>query len=134
LMLGGHAYALRTAPSSGQPFGFQQGAYLAFVGHFFLFFVAVNPEWASPPWPLLGSLAVVTLATSATSLAARTPALHATGVIAAAVVVLGWALAAAGDTWARVALVANEAVLVYGLVWLPIAGRAHGISRAAAMG
>jgi hypothetical protein len=52
---------------------FPQGVYLAFVGHFFLFFIAVNPEWSAPPWPMLGALTVMTLATSAASLAAARP-------------------------------------------------------------
>jgi uncharacterized membrane protein len=83
---------------------------------------------------MLGALAVLTLATSATSLAARTPSLHAAGVVAASLIGLGWALSAAGDTWARVALVTIEVVLLYGLAWLAVAHRVHGIARAAAMG
>jgi uncharacterized membrane protein len=152
LMLGGHAWASRAVstptwrPPSGGPevrlkpdatggeTGFRQGVYLAFVGHFFLFFIAVNPEWSAPPWPMLGALTVMTLATSAASLAARAPALHATGVIAAALVTLGWAFASAGDDWSKVALVTIEAVLAYGLAWLAIARRAHGDAKAAATG
>ena len=149
LMLGGHAWASRHVASgfsrtSGPPEGgphvgfetlaFQQGVYLAFVGHFFLFFIAVNPEWSAPPWPMLGALAVVTLASSAASLAARAPALHATGIVAAALITFGWAIAAAGDDWSRVALVAVEAVLAYGVGWLTVSRRAHGDNTAAAKG
>jgi uncharacterized membrane protein len=54
--------------------------------------------------------------------------------IAAALVTLGWALASVGDDWSKVALVAIEAVLAYGLAWLAIARRAHGDAKAAAAG
>ena len=49
-------------------FSFRHGVYLALVGQFFLFFVAQNPQWAAPPWPLFGALAVMTLAMTAASL------------------------------------------------------------------
>src|SRR5262245_9090635 len=121
LMFGGYAWMYvgsGFSRTSGPPEGglyARSGVYLAFVGHLFLLFIAANPEWSSPPWPMLGALTVVTLAASAASLAARAPALHAAGVIAAAIVALGWAIGAAGDEWAKVALVAAEVVLAYGI-------------------
>src|SRR5207247_1561189 len=67
VMLGGHAWAhamstRAEAPLAEPPFSFRYGVYLALVGQFFLFFVAQNPQWAAPPWPLFGALAVMTLA------------------------------------------------------------------------
>ena len=65
------------------------------MGHLFLFFVALNREWSVPPWPVFGSLAVVTLATSVTALlvARKRPAapmLHVGGIAAASLVLTGW--------------------------------------------
>ena len=139
LMLGGHAWAIRrtheaTRTAVAQPLGFREGVYLAFVGHLFLFFIAVNPEWSAPPWPMLGALAVMTLAASAASLAARAPALHAAGLIAASLIVLGWSGLAAGDDWAMTALITIEVVLAYGVAWLPNARRAPGVSASAGAG
>src|SRR6185369_3950290 len=69
IMLGGHAWAHATATRAGapiarSPFSFRHGVYLALAGQFFLVFVARNPQWAAPPWPLFGALAVMTLATT----------------------------------------------------------------------
>ena len=86
IMLVGHAWAHAqvrqrigeaAATTTG---GFRHGIYLALVGHLFLFYVAQDPRWSTPPWPLLGSLAVLTLATSVSSLAVSAGALHAAGV------------------------------------------------------
>jgi uncharacterized membrane protein len=117
IMLGGHAWthansARASAPPARTRFGFRHGVYLALVGQFFLFFVARNPEWTAPPWPLFGALAVMTLSITAASLNVVMPELHAGGVIAAALVVLSFSRAAPG-TWAVTSLAAAEAVVAY---------------------
>jgi uncharacterized membrane protein len=119
VMLGGHAWAHATstrggAPIAHPPFSFRHGVYLALVGQFFLVFVARNPQWAAPPWPLFGALAVMTLATTTAALNVVMPELHAGGVIAAALVVLSFSQASPG-TWALTSLTAAEAVVAYGV-------------------
>ena len=101
IMLGGHAWAHANSARAGAPiarprFSFRHGVYLALVGQFFLFFVARNPQWAAPPWPLFGALAVMTLATTAAALNVVMPELHAGGVIAAALVVFSFSQSIAG--------------------------------------
>ena len=130
VMLTGHAWAhadlkRRGVAESATDLGFRHGAFLGLGGHLFLLYVAVNPEWSVAPWPLLGALGVMTLAVSATSLAAETPPLHAGAAIAAAMVVLAWVENAMPGEWARTGLVAAEAVVGYALAWLPVARRIH---------
>ena len=57
--------------------GFPTTASLGLVGHGFLLFVFLNPEWSTPPWPGLGALLVMTLAASTTALFVRRGILHA---------------------------------------------------------
>src|SRR6185295_13936080 len=117
IMLGGHAWSHATsrrvdAPIAEPRFSFRHGVYLALVGQFFLFFVARNPQWAAPPWPLFGALGVMTLATTAASLNVVMPELHAGGVVAAALVVFSFAQTSPA-AWAATALAAAEAVVAY---------------------
>jgi hypothetical protein len=125
LTLCGHAWThLRSRPLPG-PAGsppetaFSQGLYLGLIGHLFLFFVAVNREWALPPWPWLATLGVLTLAASAVSLVTRAAALHAAGAIASGVVIAAWT-AAIGEPWTLVALVASAAASAYTLGWMAL--------------
>src|SRR5207245_610767 len=111
VMLAGYASAhidgrRRGGAAGGSEIAFRHGAFLGLAGHLFLFYIAANPEWSTPPWPLLGSLALLTLAASATSLAAETPPLHAAGALAAAIVVLAWTENGMPGEWATTALVA----------------------------
>lgn len=126
LMLGGHAWAHHVTGREREPaagsFEFRSGIFLALVGHVFLFNIAAAPQWASPPWPILGALLVMTLATSTASLAVREGYLHAAGLIASAIIVFVLAVATA-DGWSRVSLAATEAVVAWGLAWLPLARR-----------
>ncbi len=131
LTLGGHAWAhadaRRSAPAqSDSGWGFSRGLYLGLIGHLFLFFVAVNREWSLPPWPLFGTLAVLTLATGAASLSVRNGTLHAAGVIAAAVIVAAWTGAASAMPWTLIGLAASGAVTLLALLWQPIARARHG--------
>src|SRR5207245_11611521 len=139
VMLAGYTWAhidarRRGGAAGGSEIAFRHGAFLGLAGHLFLFYIAANPEWSTPPWPLLGSLALLTLAASATSLAAETPPLHAAGALAAAIVVLAWTENGMPGEWATTALVAAEAAAVYALAWLPVARRIHRSWTAAAIG
>ncbi|PYR54801.1 MAG: hypothetical protein DMF85_21245 [Acidobacteria bacterium] len=130
--LGGYAWAQRqSAPAAGgtEP-GFRDGLYLGLIGHLFLLFVTMNPEWGIPPWPLFGTLAVLTLCASTVALVTRADALHVAAVIATAVIVTVWA-AAGGSPWATVALIASAAPSVFAIAWIFVAGSAGSAPRAA---
>ena len=112
---------------------FANGLYLALAGHFFLFFIAVNREWSVPPWPLFGTLAVLTLATSTMALVTTTGAVHAAGIVAAGIIVMTWTANAAGSPWPTVGVAASAAVSSFALAWLPVARR-FGLMTSAAVG
>jgi hypothetical protein len=137
LTLGGYAWAHAQASrnASGEPAAapaFAQGLYLGLIGHLFLFFVAVNREWSVPPWPLFGTVVVVTLATSAASLITRAVALHAAGVTAAAVIVTAWTAVASVMPWTLAGVLASGAVAGFALIW-QLAARTRGGGMLAAM-
>ena len=132
LTLGGYAWAHRhTGGRSGESAAFGNGLYLAIIGHLFLFFIAVNREWSIPPWPLFGTLAVITLAASTTSLATRLAGIHVMGAIAAAVIVMTWTAAAATETWSVVGLAASAVVCAFALVWIGLSRPAQSSSSSA---
>ena len=94
LTLGGYAWARRQATgrwtSAGTAAGFGNGLYLGLVGHAFLLLMAFNRDWSIPPWPLFGTLTVLTLAASVVSLATGIAMLHRAAAIAAGLVVVAW--------------------------------------------
>ena len=109
---------------------FGQGLFLGLAGHLFLLFVAANREWSMPPWPLFGTLAVLTLAVSVTSLATRKPLLHAAGAIAAAIVTTAWAGTVSSE-WAPTTLAAAAASSAFALAWILVARRTGSVESAA---
>ena len=135
LMLIGHAWCYRhtRASASGAGAGFRQGTYLALIGHLFLFYIAADRSWSLPPWPLFGTLAVLMLAFSASSLAVHVSELHASSTIAASVIVFIWAQVA-GVTWSPTMVGAGEAVAAYALLWILLTrSRGTGIAAIAAL-
>ena len=135
--LAGHAWVSRTNRSVRGDIGRDaphgaSGLYLGLLGHLFLLFVASNPEWAVPPWPLFGTLAVMTLAVSTTSLALRRAALHAAGAVAAALIVAVWA-GSAGGAWGTTALLASAVTAAFALAWMALARDARAPIAAAAV-
>jgi hypothetical protein len=125
--MGGHAWVHRQATARlvdaggiSAPATLRNGLYLGLIGHLFLFLVVLNRAWSVPPWPWFATLAVMTLAASAVSLATRTQSLHAAAAIAAAVIVAAWTQAI-GASWSTVALLASAAVSAYGLAWMAVA-------------
>ena len=125
MTLAGYAWAhLRLRTQDAVPAGgFNNGLFLSLMGHLFLLFMAVNRDWSVPPWPLFATLAVVTLATSATALVTRKMTVHAAGTVAAAVIVLGWAMAAAAPPWMNVAIGASAVVSAFALLWIELVRR-----------
>jgi uncharacterized membrane protein len=126
ITLGGHAWAhfSMAGPRDDTTAEERSGTALGLLGHTFLFFVALNPQWSLPPWPLFGALAVATLAVSVTSLATRDRLLHVLGVGAAGFVIAGWA--AAGG-WASTALLASVVISGYALAWIAVAARSDSV-------
>jgi uncharacterized membrane protein len=118
ITLAGHAWT-HSATRDAAPGTVSGGLYLGLIGHAFLFFIGLNPQWSVPPWPLFGCLAVVTLATSATAAIVGGPLLHILGLAAASVVLSGWT-AAIGST--TTAIAAAWVVSIYALAWIA-AGR-----------
>jgi hypothetical protein len=127
ITLTGYAWSHRQSPatpaSQSSDVSFGQGLYIGLAGHLFLLFVTVNREWSTPPWPLFGTLAVLTLAVSVTSLATRLPILHAAGAVGAAIVTTAWA-GTVSSAWATVALAAAAAPGAFALAWMRVARRA----------
>jgi hypothetical protein len=124
VMLGGHTWAHRQAKAAGlvddtTRSGFRQGLYLGLVGQLFLFYLAQDPRWAIPPWPLLGALAVLTLATTAAALGVQRSHLHAAGVTAAALVILSMSLTLT-EEWALTLIAAAEIAAAYAVVALRV--------------
>jgi hypothetical protein len=125
VMLGGHAWARRraaatraaAAPSTDAGGAFANGLWLALVGHLFLVAVAGNADWALPPWPLFGAMAVITLAISTTALAERSGPLHIVSIAIAAVTLFVWRDTAQPLGWALVALAASGALVAFAVGW-----------------
>jgi hypothetical protein len=134
ITFGGHAWVRHLWLSGGgqenRTDDLGSGLYLGLIGHLFLLFVAINPAWSVPPFPVFGTLAVLTLAASAVSLVTKKTALHANGVIAAGAIVAAWTYAA-GTQWALVGLFASAGASAFALLWMPIA-RDHIAAEAAA--
>jgi hypothetical protein len=133
--LAGYSWAHLQSRKSGRTSeltGFANGLYLSLAGHLFLFFVAVNREWSLPPWPLFGTLGVVTLATSAMSLVVGAGLVHAAGAVAASIVMLAWTANAPAASWTTVGIAASAAVSSFALLWIPIARRFNSATTAAA--
>ena len=73
--LAGHTWSFtqaRAARVAAGGTGFTRGLFLALGGHLFLLFLVMNPAWSVPPWPWMGTLAVLTLAISCASAITRT--------------------------------------------------------------
>ncbi len=116
----GHAWVNRWNPATTRrAAGFGEGLYLGLIGHLFLLAVSTNPAWSLPPWPLFGTLTVLTLAASTASLLTKNAPLHSIGAAAAGIVVAAWTYSA-GPSWSLVGLVASAAASGFGLLWIAI--------------
>ncbi len=131
LVVAGNVWAARDSRNAGE---FENGVYLAVVGHVFLMFVATQTALAIPPWPIFAVLAVLDLALGAAALYLRRARLMTAAAIASQVVLLIWCSAATGGNWTVVTLVACIAVGVLGVVWFAIDRRFTESATAALIG
>ena len=125
ITLAGHTWGVmraRPPASAAAVSGFSRGVFLALGGHLFLFFLVTNPAWSLPPWPWMGTLALLTLALSGAALVTQTAALHAAGVIAASLVVAAWTPNVSAS-WLTVAIVASLAASAYAVAWIAVDAR-----------
>ncbi len=135
VMGGAHVWAYQLRPQAPAAAGLTDinlATYLGVLGQLLLCFIAGSPEWATPPWPLFGALAVVTLSATAVSLKTASGQLHAGGSAAAAVVVLVFAQNAPA-VWSTVALAGGEVVAAYAVSAL-VALRGRPFARTVAIG
>ena len=123
--LAGHTWSVCSVRADGDTAQapFTRGLYLGLIGHLFLLALAMDREWALPPWPVFAALAAITLGTSAAALWSRVATMHAAGTIAAAFVVTVWSATAGVPEWGLTAVLAAAAVSGYGLLWMPLASR-----------
>jgi uncharacterized membrane protein len=128
VMVGGYLWGLKYAtPKSaavedGSPRA-GQGLWLALLGHLFLFSVAINVEWALPPWPLFGATAVIALAFSVAALAARQPAIHLASTAMVALILLAWRNVTQGFDQAAIGIAAFGVLAVFALGWIRVMAR-----------
>jgi hypothetical protein len=135
VMVGGYLWGMRYAPASEEDAGgprAAQGLWLALLGHLFLFGVAVNMDWALPPWPLFGATAVIAMAFSTAALAARQPAIHLASSAAVAVLLIAWRTTTQQFGHAVVAIEAFAVLTLFALVWIRVMARFAGEAAIAA--
>lgn len=129
VMVGGYIWGLRyasprkNAEDATTPIG-AEGLWLALLGHGFLFAVAANLEWAVPPWPLFGALAVVTLAFSTAALASRNAPIHFASVVTSALILLVWRGVAQPAGHAETGVAALGVLVLFALAWMFVMARA----------
>ena len=140
VMVGGYIWGLRYAPPArpdepqvmGAPM-VSHGLWLALLGHLFLFAVAANFDWAVPPWPLFGALAVVTLAFSTAALAARNAPIHFASVTMTAVILVVWRGVTQQAGYAETSIAAFGVLTVFALAWIAVMKRFATIAALAAV-
>ena len=135
VMVGGYIWGLRYAraaepadEAAAAMLPRANGLWLALVGHVFLFAVASNLEWAVPPWPLFGAMAVITLAFSVAALAARNPAIHAASAIMTAVILVNWRAVTQSAGHAQTAIGAFGVLTLFALAWIAVMRRSPGVA------
>jgi hypothetical protein len=125
VMAGGYLLGMRYAPAraieaDAGTTRAGRGLWLALLGHLFLLAVAINPEWALPPWPLFGALTVVAIAFSTAALAAGQPAIHLASTVAVALIVIGWRNITQSYGYADVSIYAFGVVTLFSLAWIGV--------------
>jgi uncharacterized membrane protein len=128
VMVGGYLWGMRYAPATavdaeaGTPRA-GRGLWLALLGHLFLLAVAFNVQWAVPPWPLFGALAVIALAFSTASLAAKQPAIHLASTAFVGIILIVWRGVSQPLGHAAIAIYAFGVLAAFALGWIRVMSR-----------
>jgi uncharacterized membrane protein len=127
VMVTGYLWGLRYAPpipasEEGKPRP-PEGLWLALLGHLFLFAVAINVDWALPPWPLFGATAVIALAFSTAALAAKQPAIHLASTAMVGVILIAWRTMTQPLGHAVIGIEAFGALTLFALAWIRVMSR-----------
>src|SRR4029079_8878549 len=93
------------------------------IGHVFLFMIAVNSDFAMPPWPLFAVLFVLDLALFAAALHQRRGPLQIAAIAASAVVLFAWAGWVDAMPWSLVVIIVALALPIYAIVTTQVAAR-----------
>jgi hypothetical protein len=133
VMVGGYIWGLRYPSTRAGAPPVSHGLWLALLGHGFLFAVAANIDWAVPPWPLFGALAVVTLAFSTAALAAGNAAIHFASVAATGVILVAWSTVTQQAGLAETAIAAFGVLTVFSLAWIAVMTRVATVAALAAV-
>ncbi len=128
VMVGGYLWGLKFAAPKDEAVAdgsarAGQGLWLALLGHLFLFSVAINVEWALPPWPLFGATAVIALAFSVAALAARQPAIHLASTVMVAIILVAWRMMTQPMGYATVGIAAFGVLALFALGWIRVMPR-----------
>ena len=118
---------------------FRSGAFVGLIGHFFLLYVASQPQLSIPPWPLFAVLGILSVAAGVAALYLQHGELLLAAMIAAPVVVIAWQQSVPPQPWSSVAIAVGAAFVVLAGAWLALARRAgvegrHFVSAAAVAG
>jgi len=124
MILGGNIWAARKADAAGSGgSAFNQGLYLALIGHGFLFFVVMQKSLAIPPWPFLGVMAVLDLAIGVAALYTKRGELHLGALTLSQGILVVWQFTAEFAPWPATALRCALGVAAMGIVWVGLARR-----------
>lgn len=119
------------ARDSETPEAFSSQTHLAFIGHFFLLFVAGNEALAFPPWPFLAVLALLDLAIGIAALHLRRPSLLIGCAALSQLVLLVWSTQTDARPWPLVALASTIAVAGFTVLLAALAVKREGMGNAA---
>ena len=111
---------------------YTNGLFLALIGHFFLLIVAANRTLGVPPWPLLGAVAVLTLAFGVGAFYARKTSLHMASLVASQIIVLVWMSVASSAPWPATGVMAAMVLSAFGLLWFEVTRRKNSLSELSA--
>ncbi|MBY0497501.1 MAG: DUF2339 domain-containing protein [Cyanobacteria bacterium] len=133
VMVGGYMWGLKYATPKGSAVAdgdarAGQGLWLALLGHLFLFSVAINVQWALPPWPLFGATAVIALAFSVAALAARQPAIHLASTAMVAIILIAWRSMTQPLGHASIGIHAFGVLMLFSLAWIRVMSRSAGLA------
>ncbi len=96
---------------------------LSLVGHFFLFALATNPAYTTPPWPIFAVLAVLDLAITVAALHQRRGELQVASMVASTAVLFAWSVGIDAMPMALIEVVVALALPAYAIATALLASR-----------